>query len=105
MAWSPDLKKIKFVPFAMKNRKLATRTQEEAFTNMLIYNSKEIAKKTTFQVLGVHADDMHHLQGPILEACPAISHIDATALTAKQGRWRIYCDKTCAKEVEKWLTN
>eukprot|EP00980_Cylindrotheca_fusiformis_P016563 scaffold4965_cov87-Cylindrotheca_fusiformis.AAC.5 len=100
-AWSPDLQKIKFVPFAMKNKD----ANPEVFAKMLVLNSKENSKKTYFQILGVSHEWFNLKKHRIMiEECPGITHhVDPTELTGKQGRWRIYCDKENEDEVEKWL--
>eukprot|EP00980_Cylindrotheca_fusiformis_P027513 scaffold20799_cov73-Cylindrotheca_fusiformis.AAC.2 len=99
-AWSPDLQKIKFVPFAMKNKE----ANPEVFAKMLVLNSKETSKKN-FQILGVSHEwfnlKKHRIM--VVAESPGITHIDPTELTGKQGRWRIYCDKENEEKVEKWL--
>ena len=98
--WSPDMKKVKFVPFALK----ADVKTKDIFTNMIVYNSLENNKKTFTQVLGVSLDNMLEIRDLIIEGCPYITHIDPTQLTAKQGRWKIYTSKAKLETVEKWLT-
>jgi hypothetical protein len=98
--WSPDMKQVKFVPFALK----ADVKTKEIFTNMIVYNSLENNKKTFSQVLGVSLDNMLEIRDVIIEGCPYITHIDPTPLTAKQGRWKIYTSKAKLDTIEKWLT-
>eukprot|EP00980_Cylindrotheca_fusiformis_P017435 scaffold5425_cov55-Cylindrotheca_fusiformis.AAC.2 len=99
-AWSPDLQKVKFVPFAMKNKE----ANPEVFAKMIVRNSKENDKKTYFQILGVAPSWFTvKAQKRMIAACPKITHVDLTDLSAKQGRWRVYCDKVNEDEVAKWL--
>jgi hypothetical protein len=98
--WSPDLKKVKFVPFALK----ANSKTKDIFTNMIVYNSLENHKKAYAQVLGVSRDNMLEVRDRLIEECPVITHIDPTQLTEKQGRWRIYTSTDKLDFVEKWLT-
>ena len=98
--WSPDLKKIKFVPFALK----ADAKTNEIFTNMIVYNSIENNTKAYAQILGVGRDDMLGIRDLLISECPLITHIDPTHLTVKQGRWRIYTSTGNLDAVEKWLS-
>eukprot|EP00980_Cylindrotheca_fusiformis_P008996 scaffold1925_cov119-Cylindrotheca_fusiformis.AAC.1 len=99
-AWSPDLQKIKFVPFAMKNKE----ANPEVFAKMIVYNSKANSKKTYFQVLGLASGWFTtKIQRRMIYDCSGITHIDPTDLSVRQGRWRIYCDQENEDDVSKWL--
>ena len=98
--WSPDLKKVKFVPFALKS----DSKTKDVFTNMIVYNSLENDKKAYVQILGVSCEDMEGLCDKLIADGPHITHIEPTRLSAKQGRWRIYTSKDNRDNVEKWLT-
>jgi hypothetical protein len=98
--WSPDLKKVKFVPFALKS----DSKTKDVFTNMIVYNSLENDKKAYVQILGVSCEDMEELRDKFIADGPNITHIEPTRLSAKQGRWRIYTSKDNRDNVEKWLT-
>ena len=97
--WSPDMKKIKFVPFALK----ADPKTKDVFTNMLVYNSMENDKKAYAQILGVSCDDMESLRLKLIADGPNITHVEPTRLSAKQGRWRIFSNRSNLETVEKWL--
>eukprot|EP00980_Cylindrotheca_fusiformis_P016916 scaffold5139_cov100-Cylindrotheca_fusiformis.AAC.2 len=101
MAWSPALKKVKFVPFSMK----AVKAHYEAFTNMLLYDARENDKKAFVQILGIYKHDMKlSLREKLLKECPEIAHVSSTILTERQGRFRVYADKSDIAKVEKWLS-
>jgi hypothetical protein len=97
--WSPDLKKVKFVPFALKD----DPKTKDVFTNMIVYNSLENSKKAYAQILGVSCDDMEALRDKLISDGPNITHVEPTRLSAKQGRWRIYTTKDNLETIEKWL--
>mgnify|MGYP002809810682 CR=1 FL=1 len=97
--WSPDMQKVKFVPFSLKNDPLT----KEVFTDMLVYNSLENNKKAFAQILGVSRDDMLELRGVLITKGPTITHVEPTTLTDKQGRWRIYTSKDKLESLEHWL--
>ena len=97
--WSPDMRKIKFVPFALRTQ---TKTKE-IFTNMIVYNSLENQKKSYTQILGVSREDMLEIRTILINQCPTITHIDPTSLTNKQGRWKIYTGNDKLASVEDWL--
>jgi hypothetical protein len=93
------MKKVQFVPFALK----AEKTTKEVFTNMIIYNSLENSKKAYAQILGVSRDDMLELRNLLITDGPDITHIEPTKLTDSQGRWRIYTSKDKLVTMEQWL--
>jgi hypothetical protein len=97
--WSPDMQKVKFVPFSLKNDPMT----KEVFTDMLVYNSLENNKKAFAQILGVSRDDMLELRGELITKGPTITHVEPTTLTDKQGRWRIYTSKDKIDSLEHWL--
>jgi hypothetical protein len=97
--WSPDMKKIKFVPFSLKAN-LQTR---EIFTKMIVYNSMENDKKGVAQILGVSRGDMMDLRTQLIADGPNITHVEPTKLTDLQGRWRIYTRKDNLDTVLNWL--
>jgi hypothetical protein len=97
--WSPDMRKVKFVPFALKSN----QKTKEIFTKMIVYNSVENDKKTFSQILGVSRDDMLEVRTLLIDQCPSITHIEPTQLTDKQGRWRIFTSKDKLDTVSNWL--
>jgi hypothetical protein len=99
--WSPDLKKVKFVPFGLKVDSKTT----EIFTKMIVYNSVENDKKAYSQILGVSRDDMEGIRDLLITDGPGISHIAPTTTTDKQGRWKIFTRKDNLDSLDKWLTD
>jgi hypothetical protein len=97
--WSPDMKKVKFVPFALK----ADPKTKDVFTNMIVYNSMENSKKAYAQILGVSSDDMGEIRDKLISDGPNITHVEPTRLAEKQGRWRIYTTRENLDTIEKWL--
>jgi hypothetical protein len=78
--WSPDLKKVKFVPFALK----ADPKTKDVFTNMIVYSSMENSKKAYAQILGVSCDDMGEIRDKLISDSPNITHVEPTRLSEKQ---------------------
>jgi hypothetical protein len=99
--WSPDLKKVKFVPFGLKENSKTT----EIFTKMIVYNSVENNKKAYSQILGVSRDDMEGIRDTMITDGPGITHIAPTTTTDKQGRWKIFTRKGNLDSLDKWLTD
>jgi hypothetical protein len=99
-AWSPDMKKVKFVPFGLK---MNDKTSD-AFTKMIVYNSVENDKKEIVPILGVSRDDMLDLRMLLISEGPTITHVEPTHLTDKQGRWLIYTSKGNLDTMSNWLT-
>jgi hypothetical protein len=98
--WSPDMRKVKFVPFALKSN----QKTKEIFTKMIVYNSLENDKKAYSQILGVSRADMLEVRTLLIDQCPSITHIEPTKLTDQQGRWRIFTSKDNLDTVSNWLT-
>jgi hypothetical protein len=97
--WSPDMKKVKFVPFSLKN----DPKTKEVFADMLVYNSLENNNKAFAQILGVSRDDMLEIRGLLITNGPTITHVEPTQLSDKQGRWRIYTSQANLESLETWL--
>jgi hypothetical protein len=98
--WSPDMRKVKFVPFALKT----DPKNNDIFTNMIVHNSLENANKAYAQVLGISRADMLELRDLLIQEGPNITNIAPTKVTDKQGRWRIYTSKDTLGALEIWLT-
>jgi uncharacterized coiled-coil protein SlyX len=98
--WSPDLRKVKFVPFGLKTNQ---RTSD-VFTKMIVYNSVENDKKAFVQILGVSRDDMQDIRSELIDKGPMITHVEPTKLTDLQGRWLIYSCKDNLDTLSNWLT-
>jgi hypothetical protein len=98
--WSPDMSKIKFVPFSLK----ANLKTKDIFTTMIVYNSMENEKKGVAQILGVSRSDMLDLRSQLITDGPNITHVEPTKLTDLQGRWRIYTSKDNLDTMSNWLT-
>jgi hypothetical protein len=97
--WSPDMQKVKFVPFSLK----ANPKTKEIFTKMIVYNSMENDKKGIAQILGVSRTDMLDLRTQLIADGPNITHVEPTKLTDLQGRWKIFTSTDNLDTVSNWL--